>query len=176
MELAGLWSGLSWTLTRLEAFAAEPVAALDDEALVTLSRLRYRLHAAGELALGIEPPDGSRTAHARLAAALVDARDATAEVAEAIELGGPEAAAPLVLEWRGALFRVRLASRELPARPLPALRGARAEETRTSRALAAVALVVVGTAAFALGAAFELWPVWTAGLALFAGALGAYRP
>src|SRR5262249_55474347 len=83
--LAGLWSGLSRTLTRLEAAAADP-DDLDEATLERLPRLQYELHCASELAVGMEPPPGAETAHAELRAALADARDATAEVVDAVEL------------------------------------------------------------------------------------------
>src|SRR5207237_305321 len=77
--LAGLWSDLSRTLARLEAIAGDPEERLED-ALETLPPLQYALHRASELVVGIEPPPGAEVAHAELAAALEDARDATAEV------------------------------------------------------------------------------------------------
>src|SRR5437763_5653210 len=116
--MAGLWSGLARTLTRLEAVAADPEERLD-EALETLPPLQYALHRTGELVVGIDPPPGAEVAHAELAVALADARDATADVLDALESGGPELAAVLVHEWRGALFRVRLARHRLVARPGP---------------------------------------------------------
>ena len=62
----------------------------------------------------------ARTAHAELADALRCARDATAEVAEAVSIWGAAGVEPLLHEWRGALFRVRLA--RLRVAP-PAARG-----------------------------------------------------
>src|SRR5262249_7612307 len=86
--LEGLWTGLSRTLTLLERYAAEPAERLDaDDAPEVLSSLQYRLHVAGEVAAGIVPPAGSTMAHEELSSALADARDATAEVVEALELG-----------------------------------------------------------------------------------------
>ena len=175
--MAGLWGGLSKTLARLESFAAGPLERLDAEAVEALSRLQYALHASSELAVGIEPPEGARSAHAELAAALADARDATAEIVEALEAGGISAAAPLIHEWRGSLFRVRLARLRLPARRTP--QPASEPEPRARRPRTAVVplvLVLAGTVAFAAGAALELWLLWSVGLALFAAALVAYRP
>src|SRR5438034_7064549 len=83
-ELAGLWSDLSSTLAALEALAADPAERLDDAALELLPRLQYSLHRASELVVGLTPPVGAESAHAELAAALSDARDATAEVADAL--------------------------------------------------------------------------------------------
>ena len=98
--VTGLWRGLSHALTALEAIAADP-EALTEEVLAELSALQYALHAAAEQVVGIDPPHGAESQHAELAAALAGARDATAEVSEAIELGGTLAAEPLVPEWRG---------------------------------------------------------------------------
>ncbi len=177
--MAGLWSGLAQTLSLLEALAAEPEQRLsEDEALELLPRLQYALHAASELALGIDPPAGAETAHAELAAALVDARDATAEVLGAVDAGGPATAGPLVHEWRGALFRVRLARLRLSIRSsssaAPTPEPSAWDSPRA--ALAATALVLAGAAAFVGGAVLALWPVWGAGLVLVACGFLAYRP
>ena len=96
-KIAGLWRGLSEALDRLERLAADPVERLSDpDELDTLPRLQYTLHAASEIVAGIAPPADAEATHAELAAALAGARDATAEVAEAVEHGGAEAAEPLV--------------------------------------------------------------------------------
>ncbi len=173
--LAGLWSGLAGTLARLEAIAAEP-EALNEDALEALPGLQYALHCAGELALGLDPPSGAETAHAELAAALADARDATGEVVEALESCGADAAGALVHEWRGALFRVRLARLRLsPRQELPLL-PAGPDPATTRTALISTVLVVGGTVAFAGGAVAGLWAVWALGLALVAAGFLAYRP
>jgi hypothetical protein len=39
---------------------------------------------------------------------------------ETIEIGGNDAASELIFEWRGALFRVRLARMRLGVQPEPA--------------------------------------------------------
>ena len=49
------------------------------------------------------------TSRCAQSSSLAAARDATAEVAEALTDQGAEAIEPLLPEWRGALFRVRLA-------------------------------------------------------------------
>jgi hypothetical protein len=88
--LAGLWTGLSRTLSHLEAIAAAPGERLaDDDALDVLPRLQYALHSASELAHGIDPPPGAERAHAELAAALADARDATGETPSRPAARGP---------------------------------------------------------------------------------------
>ncbi len=172
--MAGLWGRLSGALRRLEAIAADP-ERLDDEALDALPRLQYELHWSSELLAGVEPPPGTEAAHAELAAALVDARDATADVAEAIECGGREAAAPLLHQWRGALFRVRLARLRLTARSAPPLPLPDPHEP-PSGAAAATALTLLGVTAFAAGAMLGLWPLWAVGLALVAAGFLCYRP
>jgi hypothetical protein len=175
--IAGLWSELSHTLARLESIAAEPEDRLED-ALDTLPPLQYALHRTGELVVGIDPPPGSEIAHAELAAALADARDATAEVLDAVDSGGPEAAGVLVHEWRGALFRVRLARHRLLARPTPApLPAPPAGIPDTpAAALVATVLILIGVGAFTTGAVMGLWQLWAAGLTLVASGLFAYRP
>ena len=167
--MAGFWSGLSGTLHALDSIAADPVR-LDESAVAPLRTLQYRLHRSGELLEGVEPPAGARDAHDELRDALIDARDSTAWVAEAIELGGHEAAAELVFEWRGALFRVHLArmglggSQRPPDEPPPLISAA-----------VASGLALAGAVAFVSGAALVLWPLWAAGLALVAGGLLAQR-
>jgi hypothetical protein len=169
--MAGFWSGLATTLRALDALAADS-RRLDAAALETLRSLQYRLHWSSELLAGVEPPPGDRDGHAELAAALVEARDVTGEIAEALEVGGRECARPLLLEWRGALFRVRLARMRL-ARPGQAAARLAAQPRG---AAVAIALACTGAAAFAAGAVLILWPLWAAGLALVAGSLLAQRP
>jgi hypothetical protein len=142
-----------------------------------LPALQYALHAASELALGLRPPAGAEIAHAELAASLAGARDATAEIAEVLEHGGGIAAEPLLPEWRGALFRVRLARlRVATPKPLPAELETEPEPTARGDALAATILAVSGATVFATGATLQLWPVWALGLALFATGLLVYSP
>jgi hypothetical protein len=163
--LAGLWDSLSTTLARLDAVAAD-VRSLGDSG-GQLPVLQNRLHWAGELVAGIEPPAGGERAHAELAVALQCARDATGEMREALELEGAPGAWRQVHEWRGALFNVRLARRRLEAVALPELR-APGSERFDWRPAFAVALVLAGTVAFTVGAVATLWPVWAVGLALVA--------
>jgi hypothetical protein len=176
--LDGLWSGLARTLSELERYAGEPFERLsDDGSGEALAALQYRLHLAGELAAGIVPPPGAAAAHEELASALGDARDATADVVEAVDAGGAEEAAALVPEWRGALFRVRLARMRLvpkrvetpPAEP---------EERHAVRrdALGAATTSIVAAALVAAGASIGLWPLWAAGFVLFAASFFLYRP
>ncbi|HEX6491109.1 MAG TPA: hypothetical protein VF002_07025 [Gaiellaceae bacterium] len=176
-ELTGLWRRLARALGELEAIASDPEELSDEDGLLErLPSLQYGLHAAAELAVGLRPPPGAEAAHGELAAALAAARDQTAEVAEALELGGAVAAESLLPEWRGALFRVRLARlRVATPKPLPAEAGPPPLALGAS-ALVATLLALVGTVLFAAGATLALWPVWALGLALFAGGLLVYRP
>ena len=158
--LAGVWSSLAGALSQLEELAADPGERLDDEAAATLGRLQYVLHRAAELA-----------------AALAGARDATAEFAEVLENGGATVAEALLPEWRGALFRVRLARlRAATPKPLPTEVEPEAEPRTRGSALAATVLAISGALVFAVGATVDLWPVWALGLALFASGFLAYSP
>ena len=174
--LTGLWKRLSWALTELESIAGDPAELFDEDSVLDrLPSLQYALHAASELALGLRPPAGAEIAHAELAAALAGARDATAEIAEVLEHGGGIAAEPLLPEWRGALFRVRLARlRVATPKPLPAELETEPEPTARGDALAATVLALTGATVFATGATLQLWPVWALGLALFASGVLVY--
>jgi hypothetical protein len=175
--LGELWPVLARALSRLDAIAAEPEALDDEELVETLSRLQYDLHLGSEHVYGLEPPPGAETAHAELADALACARDATAEVAEAVADWGADGLRPLLHEWRGALFRVRLARLRLatPAPRRPAVDPAE-QPGGIARPLAAFVASLAGAIAFAGGATLGLWPVWIAGLVAVCGALLAYRP
>lgn len=176
--VTGLWNRLSRSLAELEWIASEPQDLLDDsDVLERLPSLQYSLHAAAELAVGLEPPPRSEAAHAELAAALACARDTTGEVADAAEYG-LEAVEPLVHEWRGSLFRVRLARlRVATPPPLPTEEMIAAPPAPNgASALASFSLAVCGALIFAAGATLELWPIWALGLALVAGALLVYTP
>jgi hypothetical protein len=176
--LTGLWNRLARALGELESIASEPEELLDDEdVLDRLPSLQYALHAAAELVVGLRPPAFAEAAHAELASALVCARDTTADVAEAAELGGAEAVEPLVPEWRGALFRVRLARlRVATPPPFPPEDAVEPELPQGASALASLSLALFGALVFAAGASISLWPVWALGLALVAGAVLVYTP
>lgn len=171
--MAGFWSGLSRTLRALDAIAADPLR-LDDDSPGALRTLQYRLHRSSELLDGVEPPAGSRDAHDELRDSLIDARDATGEMVDAIECGGSEAARELLFEWRGALFRVRLARLRLGERPGPEPEPDGGPKPYS--AAVASGLALLGAVAFLAGATLILWPLWAAGLALVAGALLVHRP
>jgi hypothetical protein len=175
-QVGALWSGLARTLVELERLAADPASLDDEEALDSLRRLQYRLHVASEDAYGILPPSGVEPVHAELAAALAGARDSTAELVEALDEEGLEAALLCVHEWRGALFRVRLARLRLSV-PAPAVSETAPVSTVGVRApLLGLGLVVLGAAAFIGGATLDIWPLWAAGLVAVAGAFISYRP
>src|SRR6266567_6527442 len=119
-SMAGLWIDLSRALARLDALSATSDSL--QEGQDQLPALQYELHCAAELVAGMTPPEGAEEVHEELADALMDGRESTAEIAEALAQGGADAAAPLVWEWRGALFRVRFARVRLerPRPPAPA--------------------------------------------------------
>jgi hypothetical protein len=170
--MAGFWSELSSTLRSLEVLAADS-SRLDEDAVDHLRALQYRLHWSSELLAGVEPPPGARDAHLELDDALIDARDATGEIAGALGTGSGTVATTL-LEWRGALFRVRLARMRLAPRPVPAREPV--PEGFPLFAAIATMLTIAGVAAFTLGALLVIWPLWAVGLALVAGGYLVYRP
>jgi hypothetical protein len=176
VAMGELWSGLARTLARIDVIAREPAALEEENATQALRRLQYALHLASEHAYGLSPPPGAVTAHAELADALACARDATAEIAEAASLWGAVGVEPLLHEWRGALFRVRLARLRL-APPAPkAFREPEEDATGIAGPLVAFLLALFGAVAFVAGATLDLWPVWGLGLLAVCGSVLAYRP
>ena len=179
-----LWERVGAALVRLERIAEAPPESVADDFIDELPSLQYSLHAGAELAVGIEPPAGGEALHKELVSALAEARDATAEIALALDAADSELVEPLLPEWRGTLFRVRLAR-------LRALEGSakvqgsdgsvepqrtRARERPSVSAVVATVLVIGGAFLFTAGAVLAAWPVWAAGLALFAGGFVLYRP
>jgi hypothetical protein len=174
--LGELWTGLLRTLSRLDLAAAEPGVLDDDGAEQSLRRLQYALHISSENVVGLVPPPGEETAHAELEAALSCARDATAEVAEAVSVWGAAGVEPLLHEWRGALFRVRLARMRLtPPRRVTAPPPGE-DHGGHARPLLAFLLALLGAVAFVGGAATSSWPVWTTGMLAVAASVVVYRP
>ncbi len=174
-----LWTELARTLARLDGIAGAPEHLVDSAVLDSLRRLQYALHLASEHAYGLQPPAGAETAHAELAASLAGARDATAEIAESVEEQGTDAVDALLHEWRGALFRVRLARLRLagpPLRPPPRVAAGAPDEAGVALPLAAFVLALGGALACAVGATLGSWPLWAAGLVAVCGALFLYRP
>lgn len=167
--VAELATKLARTLRRLDEVAQVP----DPDGLDSLPSLQYRLHQSVELLAGIDPPSGSEDAHAELLAALEDARDLTGEVAASGDVSG------LLHQWRGALFRVRLARSQLllpRALPAPLRDELEVEETASlAPQLAALTLMLVAAVALVVGALLGPWPVWAAGVALVACAFLVYR-
>ena len=175
-QVGALWTGLARTLAQLERLAGDPACLEDEDVLDSLKRLQYRLHVASEDAYGISPPSGVEPVHAELAAALAGARDSTAELVETLEEDGFDAALLCLHEWRGALFRVRLARLRLsvPTQDAPPPRQERPVGARAP--LLAVLLAVLGAAAFLSGAALDIWPLWAAGLTAVGAGFISYKP
>jgi hypothetical protein len=180
-----LWERVGTALTRLERVADSSSEELVDEHSDELPGLQYALHSGAELAVGIDAPATAQPLHAELVAALSEARDATADISFAIESGDPDVVEPLLLEWRGALFRVRLArlraierSRALAQEKGSSTKGrVRAQHDRPLvSAIVATLLILGGAFLFTAGAVLVAWPIWAAGLALFAGGFVLYRP
>jgi hypothetical protein len=186
VAVADLWERIGAVLIRLERIADSPPSIAESDLLDELPGLQYRLHSGAELAVGIEPPPAAAAAHADLVAALAEARDATAEIAEALETQDSELVQSLLPEWRGSLFRVRLARLRALERPIvqaraetaahPRRRQPRVPERTPLSAVAATVLVLGGALLFTAGAVLVAWPLWAAGLALFAGGFILYRP
>lgn len=175
-QVGALWTGLARTLAELERLAGDP-GALDDEAVLdVLKQQQYRLHVASEEAYGISPPHGVEPVHAELAGALAGARDATAELVEALEEGGLENALLCLHEWRGALFRVRLARLRLSVPAAAAPGPPAAPSVRMRAPLLALLLVMLGAASFVGGAALDVWPLWAAGLTAVGAAFLNFKP
>jgi hypothetical protein len=184
--VTGLWERVGAVLVRLERIADSPSATAESDLLDELPGLQYRLHAGAELAVGIDPPLGAEAVHGDLVAALGDARDATAEIAGALESHDSDLVQSLLPEWRGSLFRVRLARLRVLERPAvqarpepvadPNRRETQAEDRFSISALVATLLVLGGALLFTAGAVLVAWPLWAAGLALFAGGFVLYRP
>jgi hypothetical protein len=177
VELGELWTGVQRALARLDTIAADPFAHDVDELVEQLTRLQYRLHIGSEHVFGLEPPPGAESAHAELADSLACARDATAEVSETLAEEGLDGLRPLLHEWRGALFRVRLARLRLAAPAIPpAEPELEPEAYALVRPVAAFLLALCGAVACAGGATLGYWPIWAAGLLAVGGGMLTYRP
>ena len=180
--VADLWDNLADALLHLERIAEVAPQLVGEDVFDDLPPLQYTLHTASELALGIEPPRGTEAIHEELVESLAHARDSTAQVAAGFSEGDDELVERSLPEWRGALFRVRLARlRALERLSVPIRSEAPAGFPEPSdespvAAIAATALVVVGALLFTAGAVLAAWPVWAAGLALFASGFVLFRP
>jgi hypothetical protein len=153
------------TLRALEQAAADPVA--HDDLDVELPQLQYALHVAAEQALGIQPVAGLEEPHEELQLALAIAREETAQVAEVVEEAGAAAVDPLVWEWRGARFGVRLALQRLDATATEGV-----TQLTPGRGITPVIALAVGVLAVLGGALAAVWPVWAVGLLLVAASTG----
>jgi hypothetical protein len=154
--MAGLWIDLRVTLARLDILAADADRLGDD--METLPSLQYELHRAAELAAGLAPPEDAELVHEELADALAEARETTAEIAEALTHGGVDAAAPFLWEWRGALFRVRFARVRLERpRPAPALTIDSESAPPARRPVLAAGAVALGSTLVLVAALLGLW-------------------
>jgi hypothetical protein len=180
--VADLWEPLSGAIVRLERIAETDPGTIVAEASDELPGLQYTLHQSAELAHGIEAPSRAAPAHAELVDALGQARDSTADVALAVGELDEELVERLLPEWRGALFRVRLARlRALERTPLPRVDmpfetlGPPPRDV-SAGALVGTSLVIVGALLFTAGAVLAAWPLWAAGLALFGGGFLLFRP
>jgi hypothetical protein len=91
-----VWHELLAALVRLEGLAGRPEELRDGEQAARVRALQYRLHAAGEAVLALDPPPGAAAEHAGLAGALEAGRDATGEVLAALD---DEAELPLESAW-----------------------------------------------------------------------------
>ena len=120
---------------------------------------------------GLAPPPASGRSHVELAEALCGAREATGIVSDALEDGGLDAAEPLVWEWRGALFNVRLARRrhDVACEPVVAFPGE--GPRRAHRPFTAAAFVLTGASLVLAGALAGLWPLWSLGTVLILASL-----
>ena len=157
VAMAGLWIDLRSALARLDGLAGDLDRLYDERE--TLPTLQYDLHRASELVAGLEPPNGSELVHEELSEALGEARETTADIAEALDQGGVEAAAPLVWEWRGVLFRVRFARVRLE-RPQPVASPAAAPGAAPAGRpvpFFAVGAVAVGSGLVLFAALLGLW-------------------
>ncbi|HEY3921957.1 MAG TPA: hypothetical protein VGL76_07565 [Gaiellaceae bacterium] len=173
-QVGALWVGLARTLSELEQYAADPLDIEEADADV-LRKLQYRLHCASEDVFALAPPAGVERLHIELGEALTAARDSTADVVEALDEDGADAALPCIYEWRGALFGVRLARLHFAAPPEPV------DEPQRSRRdlgapLKALVLVLAGAGAFTGGAVVGFWPLWAAGMLAVCGSFLVYKP
>ena len=106
--------GRAWRRRCSGSMPSPPTRARSTTLPSKLPVLQNRLHWAGELVAGIEPPPGAERSHAELAGALEHARDATGEVRETLDTGGHRGGvAPRARVARGA---VRSAAGAPPAR------------------------------------------------------------
>lgn len=148
-------------LRALDEAAADPLSLMAHAE--DLPALQYALHVAAERVLDLPQVAGADEARAELEAALANAREETAYMVAALEEHGCDGAAALVWEWRVALFGVRIALRLADGGSTPA-----DEPVELRPAYFPVVLLAIAVAAVLGGALADLWPLWTAGIALVA--------
>ena len=171
--VADLWERLAPALIRLERIAETPPDEIVADAREELPGAAVQpARARAELAHGIQPPPRA-AAGAHRSSSTRSPRPATRPPTSprpprtSSTRSWSSSSLP---EWRGALFRVRLARlRALESSPLraPTSRssGWRPSRRRSSRiAIVATALVIVGALLFTAGAVLAAWPLWAAGL------------
>ena len=95
---------------------------------------------------------------------------------EAVSGFGADGALPLMHEWRGALFRVRLARLRLVPPQRHASQAIALDSEGLARPLAAFLLALGGALAFVAGATLGLWPLWAIGMAAVCCSVLVYRP
>ena len=142
---------------------------------VSLNRLHYALHLGERARLRRRPAAGSRDGARRASPSLAAARDATAEVAEALTDRGPTASSrsfPSGAVRSSACALPGFASR----RPSHAKRRRRGPRRRDRAPLVAFLLALVGALAFVAGATFGLWPRLGRGIVAVCASIFAYRP
>jgi hypothetical protein len=155
VAMGELWSGLARTLARIDVIAGEPTVLEKLDATQSLRRLQYALHLASEHAYGLTPPPGAVTA----------------------QLEGAAGVEPLLHEWRGALFRVRLARlRVATPAPAPIVEPDDNGGTGVARPLVAFLFALIGAVTLVAGATLGLWPVWALGLLVVGSSVLVYRP
>ena len=92
-----------------------------------------------------------------------------------MSIWGAAGVEPLLHEWRGALFRVRLARLRVAPPAAPAV-AELDDRDGVARPLAAFLLALGGAVAFVAGATIGAWPVWAAGMVAVCGSCLTYRP
>jgi hypothetical protein len=157
------------TLRALDCAAGDldSLDALADD----LPALQYALHVAAESPLVPDSMLRAEEAYDELEYALAAARDETADVIETLADAGPAGVAPLLWEWRAALFGVRLALLRLEQV------GAVGEQTQPLPDVSVRPLLLLGPGvALVLGGALAgTWPLWILGLVLVTASTGLSR-
>ena len=182
-QVGELWSGLSRTLARLEALAAEPELLDDDERSTRCGAFSTACTSRASTRSGSPAGRGRAGAHRARGGARRRARRDRRGRRGARRRRALDGVDALLHEWRGALFRVRLARLRLRRAAAGAATldrspraGAAAARAR-ARWRAVLARGRRRRRASRVGATLELWPVWVAGDARASAARSSrYRP